>query len=302
MNAFVILGGAALGVMVLGKKKRRGGSGSPAAKARQVVGPDAALMNPSEAIAALEIPRPDRPAMVFDIPFAAGIAQPLWPTVTNHKKKFVISYRTISEVNLGTPSRRFMSYRGDNKYHVGLDLYANHLDPIIAMEDGTIVRIYDFYHDAYCVFVQCDSGLVINYGEVQKSSWKEFGLSKGSRVRRGQAIARVGKMSGGSSMLHFETYMPPTDQNKKYYGGDTGPILNPTYYILLAAYLEQGPGRLYAGASCASKWALSFPVKPEFKPIAEEEKRLGERPEDSVLAELNINASRPPGADQADGP
>jgi murein DD-endopeptidase MepM/ murein hydrolase activator NlpD len=307
VNALVILGAAALGVAVLGKKKRAGASGGPSGtkrgpKVRQQVAPDASLMNPSEAISALEIPKPNWPELVFDIPFGAGTPKPIWPTVTYHKKKYVVSYKSISGSNIGAPGRRFMAYRDDNRYHVGIDLYANNGDPVIATEDGTVVNIYHFYHDAYCVLIQCDSGVVVNYGEVERGSWTEFGISKGARVRRGQGVGRVGVMSGGSSMLHFETYMPPTDKNKKYYGGNTGPILNPTYYLLLAAYLEQGPGRLYAGASCASSFALNIPAKPEFASIAEDERRLGEAADDSVLAELNVNQFRPPGADEADGP
>jgi len=237
MDPRIILGAAAFGLVAMSGKSRRSSGGGSSFQKRS---PEATLLNPAQAMTALKIPQDDWPEMAFDIPFAAGTPNPLWPIVTNHEKKFVVSYRTVSGSYIGNGSRRFMSDRsGGGRYHAGVDLYGYPDDPIVAMESGTIVNYYHFYHGTYALFVQCDSGLVINYGEVKKKSWEEFGLSKGSKVKRGQPIARVGLMSGGSHMCHFETYMPPTSQNKKYRGGDAGPLLNPTYYKQSA--LSTGP-------------------------------------------------------------
>jgi murein DD-endopeptidase MepM/ murein hydrolase activator NlpD len=258
-------------------------------------------MNPAGAMSALQIPKAEWPEMVFEIPFAAGAPNPIWPVVTNHQKKFVVSYRTIGGSYVGNGSRRFMSNRGDGRYHAGVDLYGYPDDPIIAMESGTLVNHYHFYHGSYALFVQCDSGLVINYGEVKRDSWKEFGLSKGSRVKRGEPIARVGLMSGGSHMCHFETYMPPTIKNERYRGGDAGALLNPTYYLLLSRIVS-GAGRAYAGIDCRAANSLNQPIPEKFKPIAIEDERVGDSLGDSILPELLTDDEWRPQKDRSDGP
>ncbi len=268
----------------------------------QKLSPQATLLNPAAAMEAIDLPEADWPRMVFDIPFAAGDPNPVWPTVSNHKKKFVLSYRTVDGGMKGNGARRFMVDRGGGgTYHVGLDVYGNAGDPLLAMENGTIVNHYHFFHGSYALIVQCDSGLVINYGEVKARSWKEFGLSKGSKVKKGHPIARVGLMSGGSHMLHFETYMPPTKSNKRYHGGDTGPILNPTYYLLRAKFLAKG-GRAFAGVDCKALGSLNRPIPENLKPIALEDERVDESPGDSVLPELLTDDQWRPEKDKADGP
>ena len=194
-----------------------------------------------------------------------------------------------------------MSKRSGGRYHAGIDLYGYPDDLVVAMEDGVITNHYHFYHGTYALFVQCDSGLVINYSEVKKNSWKEFGLSKGSRVTKGNPIARVGLMSGGSHMCHFETYMPPTKKNKRYLGGNPGPLINPTYYLLLSASIH-GPGRAYSGADCLATGNLNRPIPEDLKDVAEEDARVGEAPGDSVLPELITEDEWRPDKDEADGP
>lgn len=173
-------------------------------------------------------------------PFAPGVPS-VWPVHTNHRKKFVVSYKTINGKIVGNGARRFMARRGGG-HHMGCDLYGNNGDPILAMEDGKVVNYYHFFHGAYALIVQHKSGVVVNYGEVKKNSWKEFNISKGSFVRRGQAIARLGVMSGGSTMLHFETYRPGVTHNQRW-SGKHPDILNPTKYLLGAAMNVAQPAK-----------------------------------------------------------
>ena len=251
---------------------------------------------------AIKLAEPDWPDQVFDIPFAAGRANPIWPTVTKHDKKYIISYRTVSGKTIGNGARRFMADRTGGRYHVGIDLYGNPGDPILAMESGTVVNTYYFYHNTYAFIVQCDSGLVINYGEVKNNSWKEFGISEGSKIKRGQPIARVGLLSGGSHMLHFETYMPPTKTNQRYFGGKAGPILNPTYYLLRAQYLAGGSGRAFSSSDCLARGSLNRPIPKELESIAREDEAANEAPGDSVLTELLVEDQWRAQNDEADGP
>jgi hypothetical protein len=62
--------------------------------------------------------------------------------------------------------------------------------------------------------------LVINYGEVDGVSKREFKLEPKKRIVAGQPIARVGRMSGGGHMLHFETYPKGTKDNQQYWYDD----------------------------------------------------------------------------------
>lgn len=180
------------------------------------------------------------PKMEQGIPFAPGVPS-VWPVHTNHRKKFVVSYKTVNGKIVGNGARRFMASRGGG-HHMGCDLYGQNGDPILAMEDGKVVNYYHFFHGAYALIVQHKSGVVVNYGEVKKGSWKEFGISKGSFVRRGQAIARLGVMSGGSTMLHFETYRPGVTHNQRW-SGKHPDILNPTKYLLGAVMnVAKAPG------------------------------------------------------------
>ena len=243
--------------------------------------------------------------MVYSIPFGSGASTPVWPIVTTHTQRFTVSYRAAGGQIIGNGARRFMAKRGDAKYHVGIDVYARDGDVVVACEAGQIVNIYHFFHGAYAIVVQCDTGLVINYAEVAHNSWKEFGLGEGSLIKKGQPIARIGTMTGGSSMLHFETYMKPTEKNKRYFGGDPGPMLNPTYYLLRARAYSQS-GRAYSGTTACRAWGYQHMVPTDSleEEIAREEKAQNVEPKDSVLAELNAekfrSADEPP--NEADGP
>jgi len=298
MNTALIVG--AVGVLALTKgSKKRSGQGSSLTSSRGV------LTNPTAGLSQIKLPKSQWPDPVFQIKFGSGHPKPFWPLITNHRSKFKLSYRTMGGDIIGNGARRFMAKRGDAKYHVGIDLYASDGDVVVSMESGTVVNLYHFYHGAWAMIVQCDSGLVINYGEIKRNSWKEFGVSKGSKVKRNQPIARIGTMSGGSSMLHFETYMKPTTQNERYFGGATGTILNPTYYLLRAKYYAE-KGYTFSGNDCIARaYQNMIPNEPFEQAYAREEKADHTAPVDSVVAELNAQRFYRPaieGPNRADGP
>ena len=160
-----------------------------------------------------------------------------WPIRTTNSRGRLVSYKNVHGKIHGNGSRRFLASRqGGARYHVGIDLYCNHKDIVVACEDGTIVNHYPFYAGTHCLFVQNDSGTVINYGEVEKGSWSEFHLTKGSRVTAGEPIARVGRMTK-SSMCHFEMYTAGSKRNQRWKPGQKRPrgLLNPTKYLLMLA-------------------------------------------------------------------
>lgn len=301
MDGKILIGLAAAGaVIAAGSKKGSGSSGSSGGGNPQRVSPEATLLNPLQAIGSLGIPEDDWPEMVKDVPFAAGIKSPIWPIQTSHPDRYVVSYPTIRGKWIGSLSRSFLSNRSGGRYHAGVDLYGYDGDLILAMEDGVIVNHYHFYHDTYALFVQCKSGLVINYSEVTNNSWQEFGLKKGSEVKRGKPIARVGLMSGGSHMCHFETYMPPTKSNKRYTNSKKPAVLtNPTYYLLNARGVSTG-SRSYSATACEIDFTFGTDVPQDLVPIADEEIKDKVPPGDSVLREMLYSGEGSGGT--ADGP
>jgi murein DD-endopeptidase MepM/ murein hydrolase activator NlpD len=186
---------------------------------------------------------PEEPLQEHSIPFAPPSGQ-YWPIRTRDRGGREIAYKAQSGRIYGLGGRRFLAPRsGGQRYHVGIDLWGEAGDLIVACEDGKIVNHYNFYDGVDCLIVQCDSGIVINYGEVKSNSWQLFGLQNGSRVYAGQPIAVVGQMTN-SAMCHFETYTQGTIKNYTYYPEQQPPsrLLNPTKYLLhLAAKGEPLP-------------------------------------------------------------
>ncbi len=143
----------------------------------------------------------------------------------------------------GSGGRHFLADRpaGDpkaNRFHVAVDLYADFHDLIVACESGKVIQAKLFYLGVWKVMVKCDSGLVINYGEVDAASVKKYGIEVGKPVQAGQPLAEAGKMLH-DSMLHLEIYPPDTKDSsfylKKEGPGYLGHYLNPTQYLLALA-------------------------------------------------------------------
>jgi len=180
---------------------------------------------------------PEPPLMEKNIPFAPVTEIALyWPIRTTHQNGREVAYIGQSGNTHGRPGRKFLASResdGRPRYHVGVDLWADEGDYVIACEDGTIVNHYYFYNNVHALIVQCDSNNVINYGEVKADSWKNFGLDIKSKIKAGQPIALVGKMKT-DSMCHFETYISGTTKNHKWFMDEKPPssLYNPTQYLI----------------------------------------------------------------------
>lgn len=178
------------------------------------------------------------PKPVGDVPFAFGHGG-CWPIRTTHAKRNVISYVTLAGKQLGEPSRSFLAQRAGrpsesltgDRYHVGIDLYGNPGDTVVACEDGEIVGIQNFYSGTWAMLVLGQSGIVVNYGEVAADSWG--GLAIGSIVKKGQKLAVLGRLTQGG-MCHFETYTSGTRETARWPRGQARPtnLLNPIKYLL----------------------------------------------------------------------
>jgi murein DD-endopeptidase MepM/ murein hydrolase activator NlpD len=112
----------------------------------------------------------------------------------------VDSYKTNYSCRFGAP-------RDGGRKHGGCDLAAAAGTPVYAVDDGVVIEAAggfdkygtcvisiehgDFYDDDYCI---------IRYGEVDTML-----VQVGSKVTKGQMIAKVGKQPGGTQ-LHLEMY------------------------------------------------------------------------------------------------
>lgn len=137
---------------------------------------------------------------------SAGEAE--WPVKTKHRRRLVTSYWTADGIR-GAWGREFGTMRtsedGTKRRHVGVDLFANAEDVVVAPEKGRIVAILPFKTGTWAVYMRLPDDRILNLGEVEKLSWREFKVKPGQEVAKGQALARIGKM-GSKSMLHVEMF------------------------------------------------------------------------------------------------
>ena len=91
--------------------------------------------------------------------------------------------------------------------HAGCDLYAPVGTEVLAVEDGEVIAgPYVFYDVVDAVEIRHTSGIVVRYGEINKTSAP--GIKVGAKVTAGQVVGYVGKMHTVSdSMLHFELWL-----------------------------------------------------------------------------------------------
>jgi murein DD-endopeptidase MepM/ murein hydrolase activator NlpD len=116
--------------------------------------------------------------------------------------RFPLSARPAESYREGM--RRFGARRKGGRLHAGCDLYAPVGTPILALDSGVVVKVYEFYLGTFALEVRHPK-FIARYGEIKQ------GLAPGvypdKPVTRGQPIAYVGKLSGlNMSMLHLELY------------------------------------------------------------------------------------------------
>ncbi len=135
---------------------------------------------------------------------------------------------------------RYFGARRDSgkRLHAGCDLLAPKGTQIYAIADGTLVRPeYYFYSATHAVEIR-HGNYIVRYGEIMPGSY-----TGGTTVKKGQPICKVGRLSSGSSMLHFEMYSNGASSAKLTTG--QGPykrradLMNPT--ALLDEWVKKLP-------------------------------------------------------------
>jgi peptidoglycan hydrolase-like protein with peptidoglycan-binding domain len=223
----------------------------------------------------LEIAPPPIPVIKQPLPVPPGDPVPFappppigsyWPVRTRHKYRRLVSYKAVDGTIVGK-GRMFLANREgkrDNKvvprWHVGVDLFANVGDVVVACGDGKIVGFAFFYpaksgQRTYQLLIE-HSGVVVNYGEVTGDSLDKNGLRIGMPVKAGQPIGFV----SDTSMLHFETYVKGATHSYRWFKDARKPppqLLNPTKYLLFLR--EHG----LVGESAGRQPVPSVPATPE---------------------------------------
>jgi len=142
-------------------------------------------------------------------PFAPTPYDTSWPMMTRSKARLVTSYRAKDGFH-GYSGRAFAAKResdeGVQMKHAGVDLFAREGDPVPAPEDARVLAVLPFHHGTWSVYLITEDRRVLNLGEVEKFSWREYGIRPGDQVKMGQKLARVGLQRHGSTMVHFEIY------------------------------------------------------------------------------------------------
>lgn len=121
--------------------------------------------------------------------------------VAETSEGFCFPFTELPALSWTNGGRQFRAPRSGGRKHAGCDLKFPPGTPIYAVADGVLVRNpYPFYSGTSAVEIR-HGELILRYGEIANGSY-----SGGSSVKKGQIIAKVGRLNSGSSMLHLEIY------------------------------------------------------------------------------------------------
>lgn len=177
------------------------------------------------------------------------------PAASPGKYSFPLPVAPTSDYHTG--GRKFGAERNGRK-HAACDLIAAAGTPVCAIADGVILKgPYYFYNGSYALEVVHDD-ILVRYGEIAPTAAVNSKLKilseikAGAKVSKGQLIGYITRMTGGSSMLHFECYSNPslpgplTDRSKN--GGKfkrRSDLMDPTNLLDgCKSSLPSNPGKL----------------------------------------------------------
>jgi hypothetical protein len=156
---------------------------------------------------------------------ASGDPKPAWPLPTVTPK-----FATWS-VGGGRPSP--CTEDKCERWHAGIDLTsAPDGSLIIAPEDALVVGIDRGWSEgSKAAFLRTKTGLFLVLGGFKQGSHKEYGITTGQEVRKGD---KLGQVLGSYGMIHLETYEAESRKaNSVWWKGEPPPdgLLNPTNYV-----------------------------------------------------------------------
>jgi murein DD-endopeptidase MepM/ murein hydrolase activator NlpD len=150
---------------------------------------------------------PDRPVAVHVPRPSSESALPRIgadPIADLRDRQLVIPVQGIDRVGLHSS---FSEKRGSNRIHEAMDILAPRHTPVIAVEDGTIARLFTSQAGGTTIY-QYDpsSTYVYYYAHLQRYA---PGLEEGARITRGQVIGYVGTTGNApedTPHLHFAIF------------------------------------------------------------------------------------------------
>jgi peptidoglycan LD-endopeptidase LytH len=110
-------------------------------------------------------------------------------------------------------TRSFDDPRSDGRAHQAIDILAPRHTPVVAVEDGTIARLFNSRAGGITIY-QFDPTEQFSYYYAHLERYAE-GLAEGQRVRQGQVIGYVGTSGNappGTPHLHFAVYRLTPDK------------------------------------------------------------------------------------------
>lgn len=170
----------------------------------------------------------------------AAVPEAEHPVSKNMLDEATFPFSHAAAEDYTTGSTAFGAERDGGRLHAGCDLIAPAGEPIYAATEGVVLDYYLFYSGTYAIEV--DHGDFLGrYSEVSRMA---AGVSVGSKIRRGQLIAYVGRLESGNSMLHFEMYSgeaagPLTVRNNLPYQRRSD-LMNPTKSLVSWPYPFHG--------------------------------------------------------------
>jgi len=118
----------------------------------------------------------------------------------------------------------FEDNRGDGRRHEAIDILASRNTPVIAVEDGTIARLFTSKAGGLTVY-QFDPSSTYAYYYAHLERYAS-GLTDGDRVRRGQVLGYVGTSGNAppdTPHLHFAIFKL-TDKKQWWQGTPIDPF------------------------------------------------------------------------------
>jgi peptidoglycan LD-endopeptidase LytH len=119
----------------------------------------------------------------------------------------------VEGVEAGQLTRSFDEPRGGGRAHQAIDILAPRNTPVLAVEDGTIARLFNSRAGGITIY-QFDPSEQFCYYYAHLERYAE-GLVEGQRVRKGQVIGYVGTSGNappGTPHLHFAVYRLTADK------------------------------------------------------------------------------------------
>jgi murein DD-endopeptidase MepM/ murein hydrolase activator NlpD len=121
----------------------------------------------------------------------------------------------------------FAEARGSSRRHEAIDILAPRHTPVLAVDDGRIVKLFNSRHGGITVY-QFDPTETYCYYYAHLQAYAR-GLAEGATVRRGAIIGYVGTTGNappGTPHLHFQIYQ--LSPEKRWWEGEP---LNPFVYL-----------------------------------------------------------------------